>query len=70
MQMPLGGAGAVQIMEQMIAGASEKFIAVGCCCALEDGAEGDLYIPTAALRQEGTSQRIFDWRIIYELLAG
>lgn len=54
-QMPLGGAGAVQIMEQMIAGGSEKFIAVGCCGALEDGAEGDLFIPTAALRQEGTS---------------
>lgn len=55
MQMPLGGAGAVQIMEQMIAGGSEKFIAVGCCGALEDGAEGDLYIPTAALRQGGAS---------------
>lgn len=54
-QMPLGGAGAVQIMEQMIAGGSKEFIAVGCCGALEDGAEGDLFIPTAALRQEGTS---------------
>lgn len=54
-QVPLGGAGAVQIMEQMIAGGSRKFIAAGCCGALEDGAEGDFFIPTAALRQEGTS---------------
>ena len=54
-QVPLGGAGAVQIMEQMIAGGSRKFIAAGCCGALENGTEGDLFIPTAALRQEGTS---------------
>ncbi len=54
-QVPLGGAGAVQVMEQMIAGGSRKFIAAGCCGALEDGAEGDFFVPTAALRQEGTS---------------
>ena len=54
-QTPLGGPGAVQIMEQMIAGGSRKLIAAGCCGALEDGAEGDFFIPTAALRQEGTS---------------
>lgn len=54
-QVPLGGAGAVQIMEQMIAGGAEKIIAAGCCGALEEGTEGDFFIPTAALRQEGTS---------------
>ena len=54
-QVPLGGAGAVQIMEQMIAGGVRKIIAAGCCGALLDGAEGDFFIPTAALRQEGTS---------------
>lgn len=54
-QAPLGGAGAVQIMEQMIAGGATKIIAVGCCGALEAGAEGEFFIPTAALRQEGTS---------------
>lgn len=54
-QAPLGGAGAVQIMEQMIAGGARKIIAVGCCGALETGSEGDFFIPTAALRQEGTS---------------
>lgn len=54
-QAPLGGAGAVQIMEQMIAGGARKIIATGCCGALEEGAEGDFFIPTAALRQEGTS---------------
>lgn len=54
-QAPLGGAGAVQIMEQLIAGGARKIIAAGCCGALLDGAEGDFFIPTAALRQEGTS---------------
>lgn len=32
-QAPLGGAGAVQIMEQLIAGGVTKIIAVGCCGA-------------------------------------
>lgn len=54
-QVPLGGAGAVQIMEQIIAGGAKQIIAAGCCGALEDGAEGEFFIPTAALRQEGTS---------------
>lgn len=54
-QAPLGGAGAVQIMEQLIAGGVRKIIAAGCCGALLDDNEGDFYIPTSALRQEGTS---------------
>lgn len=54
-QVPLGGAGAVQIMEQVIAGGAEQIIAAGCCGALENGAEGEFFVPTAALRQEGTS---------------
>lgn len=54
-QAPLGGAGAVQIMEQLIAGGSRKIIAAGCCGALVDGAEGEFFVPTAAFRQEGTS---------------
>lgn len=54
-QVPLGGAGAVQIMEQLIHGGSCEIIAAGCCGALLDGAEGDFFVPTAALRQEGTS---------------
>jgi len=54
-QAPLGGAAAVQIMEQLIAGGVKKIVAVGCCGALEEGNEGDYFIPTAALRQEGTS---------------
>ncbi len=54
-QAPLGGAGAVQIMEQLIAGGAKKIIAAGCCGALVDGAEGEFFVPTAALRQEGTS---------------
>lgn len=54
-QAPLGGPAAVQIMDQLIAGGAKKIVAVGCCGALEEGNEGDYFIPTAALRQEGTS---------------
>lgn len=54
-QAPLGGAGAVQIMEQLIAGGVEEIIAAGCCGALVEDTEGSFFIPAAALRQEGTS---------------
>ena len=54
-QAPLGGAGAVQIMENLIAGGAKEIIAAGCCGALVEDGEGDFFIPTAALRQEGTS---------------
>lgn len=54
-QAPLGSAGAVQIMEQLIAGGAKKIIAAGCCGALVCGAEGEFFVPTAALRHEGTS---------------
>ncbi|MCM1088831.1 MAG: aminoglycoside 6-adenylyltransferase, partial [Muribaculaceae bacterium] len=54
-QAPLGGAGAVQIMEQLIAGGVKEIIAAGCCGALVEDTEGSFFIPTAALRQEGTS---------------
>ncbi len=54
-QAPLGGAAAVQIMEQLIAGGVKEIIAAGCCGALVNDTEGTFFIPTAALRQEGTS---------------
>lgn len=54
-QAPLGGAAAVQIMEQLIAGGVKEIIAAGCCGALVQDSEGSFYVPTAALRQEGTS---------------
>lgn len=54
-QAPLGGAGAVQIMDQLIAGGVREIIAAGCCGALVEDTEGSFFIPTAALRQEGTS---------------
>ncbi len=54
-QAPLGGAAATQLMDQLIAGGAREIIAAGCCGALVDDAEGDFFIPTAALRQEGTS---------------
>lgn len=33
----------------------KKIIAAGCCGSLVEDTEGDYFIPTAALRQEGTS---------------
>lgn len=54
-QAPLGGAGAVQIMEQLIAGGVKEIIAAGCCGALVEDTEGSFFVPAAALRQEGTS---------------
>lgn len=54
-QAPLGGAGAVQIMDQLISGGVREIIAAGSCGALIKDTEGSFYVPTAALRQEGTS---------------
>lgn len=54
-QAPLGGAGAVQIMEQLIAGGVKEIVAAGCCGALVEDTEGSFFVPVAALRQEGTS---------------
>ena len=54
-QAPIGGAAVAPIMDQLIAGGVKEIIATGCCGALIEGAEGDFFIPTAALRQEGTS---------------
>ena len=51
----LGGAGAVMILEQLIAGGAREIVAAGCCGALIDDTEGDFFIPTAALRDEGAS---------------
>ncbi len=45
----------MQIMEQLIAGGEEEIIAAGCCGALVEDTEGSFFVPTAALRQEGTS---------------
>ncbi len=54
-QAPLGGAGAVMILEQLIAGGSTKIVAAGCCGALVEDTEGDFFVPTTALRDEGAS---------------
>lgn len=54
-QAPLGGTASTQIMEQLIAGGVKKIIATDGCGALVADREGDFYIPTSALRQEGTS---------------
>ena len=42
-------------MEQLIAGGVKEIIAARCCGALVEDAEGSFFVPTAALRQEGTS---------------
>lgn len=54
-QAPLGGPASVLVMEQLIAGGVEEIIAAGCCGALVEDTEGSFFVPTAALRQEGTS---------------
>lgn len=54
-QAPLGGAAATHIMDQLIGGGAREIIATGCCGSLIDDTEGDFFIPTAALRQEGAS---------------
>ena len=54
-QAPLGGSAAVQIMDQLIYGGAKEIIAAGCCGSLIDDNEGDFFIPTTALRHEGTS---------------
>lgn len=54
-QAPLGGAGAVQVMDQIIAAGAKHIIAAGCCGALVKDTEGEFYIPRVAIRQEGTS---------------
>lgn len=42
-------------MDQLIGGGAREIIATGCCGSLIDDAEGDFFIPTSALRQEGAS---------------
>lgn len=54
-KMPVGGSGAASLMDQLIADGVKKVIAAGCCGALVKDSEGDFFVPTAALRQEGTS---------------
>jgi len=39
----------------LIKGGAEEIIAAGCCGSLVEDIEGDYFIPTTALRQEGTS---------------
>lgn len=54
-QAPCGAAPATQILEYLIAYGCRTVIACGSCGALEDPAEGEILIPTEALRDEGTS---------------
>lgn len=54
-QAPLGGPAAVMFMEQLWAGGARKIISCGCCGALLEDTAGTYYIPTSAIRQEGTS---------------
>lgn len=44
-QAPLGGAAAVHIMEQLIAGGVREIIAAGCCGALVEDTEGSFLFP-------------------------
>ena len=52
---PLGGAGAVQLMDWLIGHGVRKIVAAGSCGALADLPENAFLIPTKALRDEGAS---------------
>ncbi|MDR0284431.1 MAG: nucleoside phosphorylase [Propionibacteriaceae bacterium] len=53
---PVGAPGAVAVMEQAIALGVRRFVAFGTCGALVPGlADGQLIVPSAAYRDEGTS---------------
>lgn len=52
---PLGGAGAVQLMDFLIGHGVEKIVSAGSCGALAPLPENAFLIPEKALRDEGTS---------------
>ncbi|WP_047998696.1 nucleoside phosphorylase [Lactiplantibacillus herbarum] len=54
-QAPLGAPAATMYLETLIDFGAHSIIAVGSCGALTELAENQLLIPTAALRDEGTS---------------
>ena len=52
---PLGGAGAVQLMDFLIGHGVEKIVSAGSCGALTELPENAFLIPKKALRDEGAS---------------
>ena len=52
---PLGASAAVQLLDWLIAYGVKEVLAIGSCGALTSGNEGDFFLPTKALRDEGTS---------------
>lgn len=55
MRMPLGSPAAVMCTDYLFRFGVKRAIAVGSCGALEAAAEGELFVPSKALRDEGTS---------------
>ncbi|MDK9593565.1 nucleoside phosphorylase [Propionibacterium freudenreichii] len=55
MRMPLGSPAAVMCTDYLFRFGVKRALAVGSCGALEALAEGELFVPTRALRDEGTS---------------
>lgn len=55
MRMPLGSPAAVMCTDYLFRFGVRRAIAVGSCGALEALEEGELFVPTKALRDEGTS---------------
>ncbi|WP_394924476.1 nucleoside phosphorylase [uncultured Robinsoniella sp.] len=52
----VGGPACVAGFEEIVAMGAEKFVLFGCCGILDDAAAGsNLIVPTAAVRDEGTS---------------
>lgn len=51
----VGAAASVQLLEWLIAYGAQQIIGIGSCGALIKDNEGELFIPTSAIRDEGTS---------------
>lgn len=52
---PLGASAATQLVDWLIAYGVKTVLAIGSCGALTASNEGDFFLPTKALRDEGTS---------------
>lgn len=56
-QAPLGSAAAVMLLDFLIAAGVKKIAAAGSCGTLTNAAENEFFVPTEALRDEGTSYK-------------
>ena len=60
-QMPVGAAGTIMFMEEMIACGAHTFIGLGWAGSLQmDAPVGSFFVPTSCLSEEGTSAHYLD----------